>query len=86
LAILGLFWGYFTPPSVNKVLKRVLKRAILRLFWAILGFFCLFWQFLLLFSKITFSFDLSKVREAVRIARELHRESVRMGVMVEHKK
>jgi hypothetical protein len=65
-AIFWLFWGYFTPPpSVNKVLKRVLKRAILRLFWAILGFFCLFWLFLLLFSKITFSFDLSKVREAV---------------------
>jgi hypothetical protein len=55
------------------VLKRALKRAILRLFWAILGFFSTFWQFLLLVSKITYSFDLSKVREAVRIARELHR-------------
>jgi hypothetical protein len=55
-AIFGLF---YPPPSVNKVLKRALKRAILRLFWAILGFFCLFWQFLLLFSKITLSFDLS---------------------------
>jgi hypothetical protein len=68
------------------VLKRALKRAILRLFWAILGFFCLFWQFLLLFSKITYSFDLSKVIEAVRIARELHRELTRMGVIAEHKK
>jgi hypothetical protein len=68
------------------VLKRALKRAILRLFWAILGFFSTFWQFLLLVSKITYRFDLSKVREAVRIARELHRELTRMGVIAEHEK
>jgi hypothetical protein len=68
------------------VLKRALKRAILRLFWAILGFFSTFWEFLLLVSKITYSFDLSKVREAVRIARELHRELTRMGVIAEHEK
>jgi hypothetical protein len=55
--------GYFTPilppQYVNKLLNKALKMAVLRLFWAILGVFSTFWQFLLLFSKITLSFDLS---------------------------
>jgi hypothetical protein len=55
-AILPLF---YPPLYVNKLLNKALKRAFLRLFWAILGVFSTFWQFLLLFSKITLSFDLS---------------------------